>query len=63
MRRCTPILALLLISVPPFPGALLEAQETRLLIVSGLGGDPQYSEQFVEWGLRWQMRRRPRASA
>ena len=51
MRRCTPILALLLISVPPFPRALLEAQETRLLIVSGLGGDPQYSEQFVEWGL------------
>ena len=51
MRRCTPILAVLLIAVRPCPGALLEAQETRLLIVSGLGGDPQYSEQFVEWGL------------
>ena len=51
MRRCTPILAVLLIAAPPCPGALLEAQGTRLLIVSGLGGDPQYAEQFVEWGL------------
>ena len=29
----------------------LHAQRTHLLIVSGLGGEPQYSEQFRNWGL------------
>ncbi len=29
----------------------IEAQETHLLIISGLGGDPEYAQQFVEWGL------------
>jgi hypothetical protein len=29
----------------------LNAQRTHLLIVSGLGGEPQYSEQFRNWGL------------
>jgi hypothetical protein len=29
----------------------LYAQRTHLLIVSGLGGEPQYSEQFRNWGL------------
>jgi hypothetical protein len=51
MRRHIPILTALLIATPQLLGALLQAQETRLLIVSGLGGDPRYEEQFVEWGL------------
>ncbi len=29
-----------------------EAQETRLLIVSGLGGDPEYEESFLSWSQR-----------
>jgi len=33
------------------PGAAARAQRTHLLIVSGLGGEPQYSEQFRNLGL------------
>ncbi len=33
-------------------GPGLEAQETHVLIVSGLGGDAEYRERFVEWGLQ-----------
>ena len=29
----------------------LNAQRTHLLIISGLGGEPQYAEQFRNWGL------------
>ena len=25
------------------------AQETHLLVVTGLGGDPEYTEQFHDW--------------
>jgi hypothetical protein len=34
----------------PGPGALA-AQETHLVVISGLGGDPEYQEMFVDWGL------------
>jgi hypothetical protein len=44
---CYSLLALLALSVPR---STLSAQ-TRLLIVSGLGGEPQYSEQFRALGL------------
>jgi len=33
------------------PRTTLSAQRTHLLIVSGLGGEPQYTEQFRAWGL------------
>lgn len=39
-----------LIALAALPSALC-AQRTHLLIVSGLGGEPQYSEQFRSWGL------------
>jgi hypothetical protein len=38
-------------STLPGPGALA-AQETHLVVISGLGGDPEYEEMFVEWGLK-----------
>src|SRR5437868_7770576 len=33
------------------PRSTLHAQRTHLLIVTGLGGAPQYTEQFRNWGL------------
>lgn len=30
--------------------APLPAQETHLLVVAGIGGDPAYTERFLEWG-------------
>ncbi len=45
-RRIAATLPLLAALGPP-----LAAQETHLLVVSGLGGEPEYSERFVEWGL------------
>ncbi|HEY7233090.1 MAG TPA: hypothetical protein VH539_03020 [Gemmatimonadaceae bacterium] len=33
------------------PASTVYAQRTHLLIISGLGGEPQYSEQFRNWGL------------
>lgn len=33
------------------PVAPLSAQRTHLLVVSGLGGEPRFSEQFRSWGL------------
>ncbi|MEE2669834.1 MAG: hypothetical protein VYD78_07520 [Gemmatimonadota bacterium] len=30
--------------------SLSAAQETHLIVISGLGGDPAYSQRFVEWG-------------
>lgn len=41
-------LALLLLAAL---GSPLHGQETHVLIVSGLGGEAEYSERFVEWGL------------
>jgi hypothetical protein len=35
------------------PGAgALAAQETHLVVISGLGGDPEYETMFVEWSLK-----------
>ena len=31
--------------------APLHGQETHVLVISGLGGEAEYSERFVEWGL------------
>jgi len=45
---CSVVVALLTLSAPR---SALHAQRTHLLIVSGLGGEPQYSEQFRNWGL------------
>jgi hypothetical protein len=39
----------LVASLPPC--GVLRAQRTHLLIVSGLGGEPPYSEHFRNWGL------------
>ena len=52
MRRSSRIAGPLLLLALLWPAAPVRAQETHLLIVSGLGGDLQYSEQFVDWGLR-----------
>ena len=41
---------LALLTLCSLPAALY-AQRTHLLIVSGLGGEPKYSEQFRNWGL------------
>ena len=41
---------LVLFTLCALPSALY-SQRTHLLIVSGLGGEPQYSEQFRNWGL------------
>jgi hypothetical protein len=38
-------------TILPGPAALA-AQETHLVVISGLGGDPEYEEMFVEWGLK-----------
>lgn len=43
-------IALWLFALCSLPSALC-AQRTHLLIVSGLGGEPQYSAQFRSWGL------------
>jgi hypothetical protein len=52
MRGAAAALAItLLVSAPAHPVGWLQAQQTHVLIVSGLGGDPQYGEQFVDWGL------------
>lgn len=53
MRRPSLLAALLLALLPLAPGAAaLRAQETHVLVVSGLGGEPQYQEEFVDWGLK-----------
>ncbi len=36
-------------SVAPSPGPL-SAQESHLVVISGLGGDPEFRRSFVEWG-------------
>ena len=52
MRGAPLIAALTFLAAPLHPLGDLKAQDTHLLIVSGLGGDAQYSEQFVDWGLQ-----------
>jgi hypothetical protein len=49
VRICTTALLALLALTAPL--STLHAQRTHLLIVSGLGGEPQYTEQFRSWGL------------
>jgi hypothetical protein len=49
--RVRTALLLVLLGWAPLPAAT-SAQETRVLIVSGLGGEPTYRELFVEWGRR-----------
>jgi hypothetical protein len=53
MNRPSILAAALLLTVPALPpgATALHAQETHLLVVSGLGGEPQYQQEFVEWGL------------
>ena len=51
MRRTAVLLIVLFLAAPLSPASALQAQETHLLIVSGLGGDPQYEQQFIEWGV------------
>lgn len=43
MRVVAALLVLLSVAIPA------AAQQTHLLIISGLGGDPQYTEQFHKW--------------
>jgi len=49
MRRCSRLLLAALVFVVP---AAARAQDTRsrVLIVSGIGGEPRYRETFFEWG-------------
>ena len=46
MRMVLAVLALLWVGLSPIPGT---AQDTHLLIVVGLGGDPEYRETFHGW--------------
>jgi hypothetical protein len=48
MRKVLVFLALWVVGLSPLPGA---AQDTRLLIVVGLGGDSEYRETFHGWAL------------
>ena len=45
--RARVIVALLVLAAP----VTLDAQRSHLLIVSGLGGQPKYTEAFRKWGL------------
>jgi len=36
----------------PLARGAISAQEVHLLVVAGLGGDPQYRTQFLDWGTR-----------
>lgn len=48
--RCASALLLGLFTLCSLPSTLY-SQRTHLLIVSGLGGEPRYTEQFRNWGL------------
>jgi len=50
MRFVYSLLCVLALALTALP-AYARAQGTRLLVVSGLGGEPQYSEQFRNLGL------------
>ena len=51
-RRAVAILALVLPGAILAPPAGLGAQDVHILAVAGLGGDPAYTEEFLDWGLR-----------
>jgi len=44
-----PVLASVLLAGTP---ATVDAQETHLLVISGLGGDAEFRENFLDWGTR-----------
>ena len=48
--RCAAIAALAMLGALTLGAAPLAAQRTHLLIVTGLGGEPQYSKAFAEQG-------------
>jgi hypothetical protein len=53
MTRAPLLAALLSALLPLVPGTVgLRAQETHVLVVSGLGGEPEYQKEFVDWGLK-----------
>ncbi len=52
MRRAiTPwvLLATLAMASVVIPSTVAEAQQTHLLVITGLGGDPEYTQQFHQW--------------
>jgi hypothetical protein len=52
MRRIVTLWALLVIlatATVVIPSAVVEAQQTHLLVIAGLGGAPEYTEQFHQW--------------
>lgn len=51
MRRRTPRVLLVLAALSAWLPASAAAQQTHLLIVTGLGGDPRLSDAFHEWAV------------
>ena len=45
MRRCAATLLVWLVA------ATAAAQQTHVLVITGLGGEPEYTEQFHEWAI------------
>ena len=43
------LLGALLVALVGVPAAVAEAQQTHLLVITGLGGDPEYTERFHQW--------------
>ena len=43
------LLGALLAALVGIPAAVAEAQQTHLLVITGLGGDPEYTQQFHQW--------------
>ena len=46
------VLVAVSLSVLPFGATPAEAQDTHLLTVIGLSGDPEYRVSFLDWGVR-----------
>ena len=51
MRRTVPpwLLATLATALVVISPTVAEAQQTHLLVITGLGGDPEYTQQFHQW--------------
>ena len=45
------LLATLATASVAIPSSAAEAQQTHLLVITGLGGDPEYTQQFHEWAM------------
>ena len=41
----------LMIASVVIPSIAAEAQQTHLLVITGLGGDPEYTQQFHQWAM------------